>query len=395
MEDWRNPRESDDTACSNRSTGVSRRGFLRGAAAVGAGFTSSTGTGALLSPSDSDIQITYAIARTAPDSSRSYELRTKEVPASWYRRTRIAFDVNHYLHRAISNIVGSFVRAAGYDEPASVRLDVSTERAHRQAADLFADVHRELSTTADDGVDLDLDIEMTGGWPLNGDGDPTLRHVERPTDGRVSGGVACSTDASAGTLAPAMYDGSGTPFFATANHVYGARGTKQYDHYGESLSLRHESGETEIGTVDEGYPKADLVRVSPSNGYVPDNEIRARPPVPVTGQFTRIGLADLQARGERLEMMGARSGRRTGEIDGVNGITSYYGDVPKRGQLKWGGQFTMDDGDSGSVNYHPDPEIPNSVLIGGFNDARTWWPGEKYAWGTAAYHLRRHYDYHF
>ena len=95
-------------------------------------------------------------------------------------------------------------------------------------------------------------------------------------------------------------------------------------------------------------------------------------------------------------MMGARSGHQVGEIDGVNGLTSYYGDVPKDGQLKWGGRFTMGNGDSGSVNYHPDPERPDEgVLVGGFNDARTWWPGEEYVWGTAAYYLQRRYGYHF
>jgi hypothetical protein len=55
----------------------------------------------------------------------------------------------------------------------------------------------------------------------------------------------------------------------------------------------------------------------------------------------------------------------------------------------------MSDGDSGSVNYHPDPKTTNGVLIGGFNDARTWWPGDTYVWGTAAYQLRRRYGYHF
>ncbi|PSQ24985.1 hypothetical protein BRD01_02910 [Halobacteriales archaeon QS_8_65_32] len=331
---------------------------------------------------------------------RSLNARTKTVPAGWYRQVTAAFEASRRLQRAVTGVVGSFVRAGGYDEPAAVRLDVRTEQARRRASDLFADVLRELSTSVDGSVDIDLDVETTGGWPPRGgsgddDGDPAFRRVERPTDGRVSGGVACATDSGIGTLAPAMYDRDGEPFFATANHVFGARGTKRYAHFGQELSLRHENGETAIGTVARGNPETDLVRVRPSNGYAPHSGIRARPPAPVTGQFTQIGLADFQARNEPLTVMGARSGQRTGTIDGENGITSYYGDIPKRGQLKWGGRFTMSDGDSGSVNYHPDPKTTNGVLIGGFNDARTWWPGDTYVWGTAAYQLRRRYGYHF
>ncbi|PSP62758.1 hypothetical protein BRC77_08975 [Halobacteriales archaeon QH_8_64_26] len=44
-----------------------------------------------------------------------------------------------------------------------------------------------------------------------------------------------------------------------------------------------------------------------------------------------------------------------------------------------GQSFTIGDGDSGSVDYHPDPERSSEgVLVGGFNDARAWWSGEEY-----------------
>jgi hypothetical protein len=401
VSDRRQQRNSDDATGDAGSTGLRRRAVLRGAAAIGAGIslTSSVGVENLFPTGYRDTSITYALARAGADDSGAPAPRTKTVPTLWYRTISVAFDVSRRLHRAVGDVFGSFVRAGGYGEPASVELDVGTERARDRATDLFADVLRELSTTFEDGVDLDLDLDISviGRQPLEEDTtDEPFRRVERPTDGTVAGGVACSSDTSVGTLAPAMYDGEENPFFATANHVYGAEGVKRDAHRDEPLYLRHEGGKTAIGRVEAGYPETDLVRVRPTEEYEPAARIRAEPPVLITGQFTEIGLADLQARGEPLEMMGARSGHQVGEIDGVNGLTSYYGDVPKDGQLKWGGRFTMGNGDSGSVNYHPDPERPDEgVLVGGFNDARTWWPGEEYVWGTAAYHLQRRYGYHF
>ncbi|PSP76712.1 hypothetical protein BRC86_00075 [Halobacteriales archaeon QS_3_64_16] len=401
MSDRRDEQHSDDATGDGASSGLGRRAVLRSAAAIGAGIglTSSVGVGNLFPAGHRDTSITYAVARAGADDSGSPAPRTKTVPTLWYRTMGVAFDVSRRLHRAVGRVLGSFVRAGGYGEPAAVAIDVGTERARERASDLFADVLRKFSATFEDGVDLDLDLDISviGRQPLEEDPtDEPYRRVERPTDGTVAGGVACSNDTAVGTLAPAMYDGEENPFFATANHVYGAEGMKRDAHRGESLYLRHKSGKTVIGSVEAGYPDEDLLRARPVEEYEPAARIRVDPPVPVTGQFTEIGLADLQARGEPLEMMGARSGHQVGEIDGVNGLTSYYGDVPKDGQLKWGGRFTIGDGDSGSVNYHTDPENPNEgVLVGGFNDARTWWPGEEYVWGTAAYHLRRRYGYHF
>jgi hypothetical protein len=48
------------------------------------------------------------------------------------------------------------------------------------------------------------------------------------------------------------------------------------------------------------------------------------------------------------------------------------------------------------VNFHPDPENPDAgVLVGGLNNARTWWPGENYIWGTGAYHITENHGYTF
>ena len=143
-----------------------------------------------------------------------------------------------------------------------------------------------------------------------------------------------------------------------------------------------------------GYPSEDFVRVVPTNSYEPVSRIHNAKRV--VGQFTMMGLADLRARGEPLAKTGARSGYTQGEIKGINGMACYYGHICKFGQLKWGDEFTMFGGDSGSVNYHADPENPEEyIMVGGFNNARTWWPGGNFSWGTAAYHVHQTHGFRF
>lgn len=78
----------------------------------------------------------------------------------------------------------------------------------------------------------------------------------------------------------------------------------------------------------------------------------------------------------------------SGQITGIGGITCYAGGGYRDGQLKWGSEDTVTDGDSGSVSFHPDPERPDEqVLVAGLDNARTWWPGANYTWGTAASHV--------
>ncbi|MFC4549749.1 MULTISPECIES: hypothetical protein [Halorussus] len=207
----------------------------------------------------------------------------------------------------------------------------------------------------------------------------------------VPGGVGIASEDLYGTLAPAMRDPSdGSAYFATANHVFGGR-----NNGGRPLFLV-DDGKTEIGAVRESYPKEDFVCVRPKAGFRPVHRIHADSSRRVVGQFTRDGLASLKAAGEPLEKIGVRSGHTKGKIQAVDGITCAYGAICKRGQLKWGSESDFTDGDSGSVNYHADPENPDrGVLVGGFNNARTWWPGENYVWGTGAYRITERHGYTF
>jgi hypothetical protein len=213
----------------------------------------------------------------------------------------------------------------------------------------------------------------------------------------VPGGVVCKANDNFGTLTPALFDAeSGSRFFATSNHVFGAAGTKETEHRGAPLALLHEDEPHQIGTVKRGYPEADLVQATPSDDYRPSSEIERASPLRVIGQFTKMGLADLSARGKSLKKVGALSDETAGQIKGIDGVTCYTGEICKPGQLKWGGEKDLVDGDSGSVNFRADPENPDEyLLVGGINNARTWWPGANFAWGTAAHHLYDAYGAHF
>lgn len=182
----------------------------------------------------------------------------------------------------------------------------------------------------------------------------------------------------------------GSLYFGTANHLFGGTANQ-----GEPFYLL-DDGRTEIGTVTNSYPRVDLVSARPKPDYQPLQRIHGGDPGRVLGQFTKVGLADLKAAGEPLEKIGVRTGHTQGKIQAVDGLTCAYGAICKQGQLKWGRESGFGDGDSGSVNYHADPDDPDAgVLVGGFNNARTWWPGEDYIWGTAGYYITRKYGYTF
>ena len=370
--------------------GVSRRRFA--AVLLSAGF-GAAGVRWLASddfraaPSD-EVPIVYAVARSDPDDPTSLEPRTKTVPRDWHAELTRAFKVyERRLGGGLAGLVGAFVRPGSYDgdEGTAIHVDVVEE----QLADRLASFAR----------DVELSVTRLPELPPRPT-TPTSTDltVAHDVDERaVPGGVACGTEDALATLAPAMYDPeTGEAFFATANHVYGEEGTLRTEHRGRRLFAYGERDVDPLGRVRRGYPDEDFVRVAPADDHRPASRIHDIAQRRVGGHFTRLGLADLKARGESLTKVGAASGVSSGQIKGIGGITCYTGEGCKDGQLKWGTEDTMTDGDSGSVSFHPDPERPDEqVLVAGFNNARTWWPGANYTWGTAAYHVYDRYGLSF
>lgn len=364
--------------------GSSRRGFLKGVAAgTGAGLVGLLTAGEFSLDTHNDKQIVYAYARRDPADPASTQALTKRVPAEWYHELKYAVNRHRQLPwNDITGVVGSFVIPGDFSEPrASVAVQSTTP-----------DVHTEINPLL---PDIDLEIELIDDLgPFTDESTITTPNTVANLESRaVPGGVFCRNEDLYGSLAPALYDHSADKrFFATSNHLY--RQAQQPEH-GHPLYLVDGDAQTTVGHVHQSHPAQDLALVEPAGEYVPRSEISTAMPGTVAGQFTRIGLADLQARGEPLEMVGAVSGHATGEIEAIDGVTFYAGHIPKTGQIKWGDQSTLTDGDSGSVNYHRDPKNTDRLLIGGINNARTWWPGADYAWGTAAYHIRNVHGYTF
>ena len=365
---------------------MGRRRLLRTGVNLGASAALVAGFGAdYVSSRDLDT-ITYAMVRPEPGSSE-LEPRTKEVPAAWHESLRIAFEAQERIIQAgAESLVGAFVVPGSYDGPAAT---LSVDATEESVADTLTD--------PTDGVDLSVNL-LDEVPPRPDEGSERSDAYELPSlsAGRVPGGVVCETDAGFGTLTPALYNESGAAFFGTSNHVFGGGGTMTTEHQGEQLTVLVDDEPRVVGTVAEGYPTADLVRVAPSGQLEPASAIQRAEPRRVVGQYTNLGLADLMARGEELTKVGSFSDRTAGRIEGINGVTCYTGRSCKTGQLKWGDQSDVVDGDSGSVNFHVDPENPDDgVLVGGLNNARTWWPGADFSWGTAAHHLLDEYGLHF
>nr|WP_049889119.1 hypothetical protein [Natronolimnohabitans innermongolicus] len=367
--------------------GMDRREFLRTLATGGyaVGLASVLGVDDFLAADDGEVPIVTALVRSDPDDPWSIEERVRYVPADWYAAVEQALELNELLARtAFTGYLGSAVVPGSYDDgTASVSVGISTD----------LDSFRETFDGLFDNVTIDfesiIDIEDIGDGPESVE----PRFLEsRSSD--VPSGVACETPGSIATLGPAMYDPeTEREYFVTAEHAFEDGAEPNEDVL--SLPIANEDA-IDLGVVEHAHPVEDVAAVASNGDVAPSPTIDTTRPSRVRGQYTRMGLADLIARGEELEKVGAVTGHTTGAIQGIDAVTCFTDEFCRYGQIRWGGEMDLTDGDSGSVSFHADPEGEDGdVLVAGFNNARTWWPGQSYVWGVGAYKLTEAYGYHF
>ncbi len=369
-------------AGADGTIGETRRSVLRSIAhgSVAGGVAGLYGA---VRPGDNTVDVVYALTHPGDDPWELTE-RRRTVPEPWLTGVERAFEANARLADAnIAGLLGSFVVPGDEADPtATLGVELQNETVIDEIRPLV------------DGVDLTVST-LDEIPPRDDEVDDDPVQVVDTDEDDIPGGVQCAAGDSIGSLTPALYDpGQGETLFGTSNHVFGGDGE---DHRGASLDLVAADGNRrEIGTVRRGHARSDLIVARPVDGIRPTSAIVDADPEVVTGQFTRIGLADLAARGEPVEKVGGTTGHTEGTIEGVDGVTAFYDPVPKIGQLKWGSQDDMSDGDSGSVAYATDPHGEDGgLLVAGMNNARTWWPGSDYVWGTAAHQLRSAHGYRF
>lgn len=368
---------------------MDRREFIRTLATGGyaLGVAHYLGVEDFLAADDGEVPVVTALVRSDPDDPWSLEERTRYVPAEWYAAVEKAFELNELLARtAFTGYLGSAVVPGSYDgASAAVSVGVSSN------AESIRDTFDELF----DGVSLDVEPITDIGDIEDGSDVYEPRFAESATIDGVPAGVACETPESIATLGPTLYDPAGErEFFVTAEHAFEGGADPNEDVL--SLPVQDSDDAVELGAVERAHPVEDVVTVAPDGTPGPSNSIDTSSLSRVRGQLTRLGLADLAARGEDLEKVGAMTGHTSGRVQGVDAVTCFTDEFCRRGQIRWGGEMDLTDGDSGSVSFYPDPHGEDGdVLVAGFNNARTWWPGQSYVWGVGAYRLTENYGYHF
>jgi hypothetical protein len=346
--------------------GMGRRRLLRTLASVG--FAGSTlqylSIEDIKAASSDEVPIVYGFARTDPEDPGTLSPRKKMVPTDWYNDLQHAFRI-HEIQDFIgqSGIKASWVSPGDYGgENASIEVDIDDE-----------DVRGTIPESIEQ---VPVNVNYVKGFSK---GNCNNGHAPDA----VPGSMKISPGDGYGTLSSPVYDTSESQrLFATAGHIFdaGSEGVISDPVYQPDDSY------LPIGLISDQFCSEDLVVAEPRNNHSPQYEIKGASPSAVVGHFSKSGLSDLKAQDEPLEKIGVKTCHTEGHIEAVDGDTNYYG-CSKSGQLKWGSTSDFDDGDSGSVNYHPDPENPNDfIMIGGMNNARTWW-GSDYVWGTAAHHI--------
>lgn len=354
---------------------------------------------------DGATTVQTALVRDDPSDPTSLEPREQTVPADWHAAVSRAFAIHDRIaDLAVPGYLGSAVVPGPLDSgSASVSIRVDVEDARRAWTRLVTG----LATIVEEperlleGGQYGIDVSVEGIQEVQefeaepgGELDPHLVDDELVDDGLVPGGVQCQTEASSATLTPAVYHPDvDRPLFATARHAY--EGIDEPA--GETLYLPREGDEREeLGRVRQAYSRADLAVVEPEGRLRPGTQLQGGPDEPVVGQYTRIGLAELAARGATLEKVGATTVRTTGAVEGVDAVTCLTERYCRTGQLIWGDETDMSDGDSGAVCYDPDPAIiDDGVLVASVTNARTWWPGQNFMWGIAAHELTDRHGLHF
>lgn len=369
-----------------------RRGFLR--ALTGVGFAASTA--AHLTVEDvqaaGDGEVPVVVGFRHDPEFTSVEPQTRTVPADWY---------DDYLHatRVFEANRRRLVERSGVKAVSFVPGDYGGDNA-RVTVDVNSAEEPDAAGSVPERVDgVPVEVREVRGHELGycSDLNYNTGHFPDDTPGSIQ---VCSGDSTA-TLTCRVYDPNDyQEYFLVSNHLYGGQGD---DHAGESL-YQPDASYPALGVVEQGHCYVDAMRIDPRNGHDPVSRIEdIYPSENLTGWFTRDGLSDMKADGEYIQKYGCRTGTTMGPIESTDGWTSYYGCTPKVGQLQWGDNDDMDDGDSGSlaVNAPPDGSggyESDEVWACGMCNARTadWASdGANYVWGTAAWKLHNKFGWYF
>ena len=386
---------------------IDRRSILRSVGGVGyaLGLSGVIGIDSALDAPDGTVDVETAYVRS-PDSDHlfdepnaaTFEAVTREVPADWYERVETALDIHAKLVKTrIPGYLNSAVVPGTYDE-GTARLSIGVRP--NDVASLPRDLSGLLSRIGIDwGDSLDgIAIEIEEAEGVDGlEGDAPTEATQLVAHGDVDpipGGVRCETNHNFATLTPALYrSDASTPLFGTALHAFPDWDAASGDEL--ALPTIHDDEPRTIGHVVDALPDLDVAIARPARSARPGSVLGRNGSLPVVGQYTLWGLADLVARGEDVLKIGGTSGTSSGAVHGIDAATCVTTDRCRRGQLKWGSETDISDGDSGSVTVNADRDDVDGAIVASINSARTWWPGQDHVWGVAAHELTDRHGYHF
>lgn len=371
---------------NEQHSGVSRRRLLRTIAA-GVG---STATALYINSDDVEAaasdEVPIVIGFESKDPDRPHESFgpvKKNVPADWYNDLQHARQVKAQINENFGkrpDVIGIGVVTGKYGgHSAYIEIDVLPEHVDTARGELPEQVDN-------------VPIEVTAS------GVPTPDSCNTYDFGStVPGGVQCEAgigDEPIGTLMSRLYDSSGNHRFCTAQHLFKVSGTNRTNYDGEDLHHPTDAY-ARIGEVVSSHCYDDIVVAAPRNSHSPERRIEDASPSAVNGQFTKDGLADLDAAGENLHKIGRTTCHTSGSIKAIDWtIWSGYGCLPRDHQVKWGSGSDSEGGDSGAAVYHENPNNSSYIWIASVDQYSNDGSGD-YVGGTSAYSIKNQHGYHW
>ncbi|ELZ12149.1 hypothetical protein C479_05058 [Halovivax asiaticus JCM 14624] len=382
---------------------ASRRSVLAsvGSVAGALGLTRVLGVDRVLDPPEGTVSVETALVHPGPGDGgidpSTIQSRTRTVPADWRARVEAAFDLHErLLATRLPGYLNSAVVPGSYED-GTARISI-----HASPDELGAIPRTigELVSTLDiewHGIFEGIGVRVTRTEVIDDIRDADVEREDHLALGwsidPVPGGVRCQTGGHAATLTPALYDVDGNPTFGTALHAF--RDTEQFHGTAITVPIDGRSEPETVGLASTALTDSDVAIGTPTNGHTPGSVLGNRGQLTIRGQLTRWGLADRVARGVTLAKVGGSTGYTSGPIHGIDAATCVTADGCRLGQVTWGNESTLGNGDSGSVTVDPDPAGVDGALVASVNSARTWWPGQNHCWGIAAHALTSAHGYHF
>ena len=362
-------RPAADRLTNEGVSGMGRRRFLKAVSAAGLTGASAawlTADDVVAASSDQVPIVTMFRHEDPTNPEQGVETRVKNVPADWYNQLQHARRVRRSVQaERIDGVVEVDTLPGVYGgRSAKIRVGISREAAQQAGTSL----ERAMSKIPAQQNGVEIEVREVG-LPT------TANCYDDDYGDTVPGGaIVKNGDGGYGTLTGGVYDDGYGPVFATNHHIF--------NDVSDDNMYHDTTVDDPVGYVYESVCNLDYVLGYTQYGHSASTTI-ADTGLSIEYQYAKTGIDDLVAQQLSATKRGVRSCETTGTVVSSDGYIGAVDDGCWDREFQVKGEWTIDNGDSGSPAYRQIGTDEAAVLS--MNAGRD--PLTNNAFGFGAYHL--------